>query len=149
MHKRGATFLAPVAFALLASTIVAIASHQQRTAGCRRHYAAAGALVNRLLKRYSPLQQDDSNLNFLSSFLMRALMHMRGSRFYSKLAAIALSYFFNAPRALISRPPNCENFQTTAGRPKVHSQPFDRLGEPPSWNQCHCRQVSTRLICVR
>merc|ERR1711956_200278 len=28
-------------------------------------------------------------------------------------------------------------------------QPFDRLGEPPSWNQCHCRQVSTRLICPR
>ena len=46
-----------------------------------RHAAACGAaLVNRLSKRYSPLQQDDSNLNFLSSFLMRALMHMRGSR---------------------------------------------------------------------
>ena len=51
-------------------------------------------------------------------------MHMRGSRFYSKLAAIALSYFFNAPRALISRPPNCENFQTTAGRPKVRINPL-------------------------
>ena len=57
-------------------------------------------------------------------------MHMRGSRFYSKLAAIALSYFFNAPRALISRPPNCENFQTTAGRPKVHSQPFHLWTSP-------------------
>ena len=46
-----------------------------------RHAAACGAaLVNRLSKRYSPLQQDDSNLNFLSSFFMRALMHMRGSQ---------------------------------------------------------------------
>ena len=101
MHKRGATFLAPTAFAIADSPLSPLLALPSN--GC--------------LPVHSPL-------NFLSSFLMRALMHMRGSRFYSKLAAIALSYFFNAPRALISRPPNCENFQTTAGRPKVHSQPF-------------------------
>ena len=107
MHKRGATFLAPTAFAIADSPL--------------------SLSPNGCLPVHSPL-------NFLSSFLMRALMHMRGSRcFYSKLAAIALSYFFNAPRALISRPPNCENFQTTAGRPKVHSQPFHLWTSPCVW----------------
>ena len=101
MHKRGATFLAPTAFAIADSPLSPLLALPSN--GC--------------LPVHSPL-------NFLSSFLMRALMHMRGSRFYSKLAAIALSYFFNAPRALISRPPIVKTFRQRQDVRRCTANPF-------------------------
>ena len=95
MHKRGATFLAPTAFAsaLCSSTGFRGAAPRWNTTATSR--------------------EDDSNLNFLSSFLMRALMHMRGSLLGSSSLprCCCCCCFFNAPRALISRPPIVKTFR--------------------------------------